>query len=145
MLKNKHNLYQNYSYSLVTYFNEKDDSLCIIANNNDEAKYLVNELKLFLENDNIIHFKESDILPYDHFSVPEKITSSIVDVRIDLYDVSPIAHLRASTRFDLPHPLGPTTPVNPFPMLTSTGSTNDLKLEMRSFLKSTFSSLFNFV
>jgi hypothetical protein len=68
-----------------------------------------------------------------------------VDVRIDLYDVSPIAHLRASTRFDLPHPLGPTTPVNPFPMLTSTGSTNDLKLEMRSFLKSTFSSLFNFV
>ena len=74
------------------------------------------------------------------FSVPEKITSSIEDVRIDLYDVSPIAHLRASTRFDLPQPLGPTTPVNPFPILTSTGSTKDLKFEIRNFLKSTFSS-----
>ena len=45
MLKNKHNLYQNYSYCLANYFNENDDSLCIITNNNDEAKYLVNELK----------------------------------------------------------------------------------------------------
>mgnify|MGYP001157595959 FL=1 len=74
MLKNKHNLYQNYSYCLATYFNEKNESLCIITNSNNEAKYLVNELKLILENNSIIHFRESDILPYDHFSVPEKIT-----------------------------------------------------------------------
>ena len=79
------------------------------------------------------------------FSVPENMTSSMADVLIDLYDVSPIAHLNASTRFDLPHPLGPTTPVNPFPILTSTGSTNDLKFEIRSFLKSIFFLyLFNF-
>ena len=74
MLKNKHNLHQNYSYCLANYFKENDESLCIVTNNNDEAKYLLNELKLFIESDRIIHFRENDILPYDHFSVPEKIT-----------------------------------------------------------------------
>ena len=80
MLKNKHNLYQNYSYCLATYFNEKNESLCVITNSNNEAKYLVNELKLILENNNIIHFRESDILPYDHYSVPEKITKERVTI-----------------------------------------------------------------
>ena len=74
MLKNKHNLHQNYSYCLANYFKENDESLCIVTNNNDETKYLINELKLFIEDDIIIHFRENDILPYDHFSVPEKIT-----------------------------------------------------------------------
>ena len=29
-------------------------------------------------------------------------------------DVSPMTHLKDSTIFDLPHPLGPTMPVRPF-------------------------------
>ena len=40
----------------------------------------------------------------------------------------------ASTRFDLPQPLGPTMPVSPFSIGTSVGSTNDLKPMMRSRL-----------
>jgi hypothetical protein len=48
--------------------------------------------------------------------------------RIDLCDVSPITQRSASSRFDLPQPLGPTTPVKPASMtMSSVGSTNDLK------------------
>ena len=47
------------------------------------------------------------------FDVPEKITSSIPDPRILFADVSPMTHLKDSTMFDLPHPLGPTIPVRP--------------------------------
>ena len=38
----------------------------------------------------------------------------------------------ASTRFDLPQPLGPTTPVSPGSMAKSVGSTKDLKPIRRS-------------
>ncbi len=41
-------------------------------------------------------------------------------------DVSPIAQRKASTTLDFPHPFGPTTPVRPGEIATSTGSTNDL-------------------
>src|ERR1700722_8722020 len=44
---------------------------------------------------------------------PEKITSSIPEARMFLNELSPITQRRASTRFDLPQPFGPTTPVNP--------------------------------
>jgi hypothetical protein len=38
----------------------------------------------------------------------------------------------ASTRFDLPQPFGPTTPVRPGSMAKSVGSTKDLKPIRRS-------------
>ena len=63
---------------------------------------------------------------------PAKMTSSISLPRICLADVSPITHLSASTRFDLPQPLGPTMPVMPGSMASSVGSTKDLKPESRS-------------
>src|SRR5690242_18259527 len=47
--------------------------------------------------------------------------------RSDLCEVSPMAQRSASTRFDLPQPFGPTTPVRPFSITKSVGSTNDLK------------------
>src|ERR1700726_2730605 len=47
--------------------------------------------------------------------------------RSDLCEVSPIAQRNASTRFDLPQPFGPTTPVRPGSITKSVGSTNDLK------------------
>src|SRR5258707_12162376 len=47
--------------------------------------------------------------------------------RSDLCEVSPIAQRNASTRFDLPQPFGPTTPVKPGSIMKSVGSTNDLK------------------
>src|SRR6267154_105760 len=51
---------------------------------------------------------------------------------ICLAEVSPITHFMASTRFDLPQPLGPTMPVMPGSMASSVGSTKDLKPESRS-------------
>src|ERR1700684_329223 len=50
---------------------------------------------------------------------PAKITSSIPEARIFLYELSPITQRRASTRFDLPQPFGPTTPVSPGSILNS--------------------------
>src|SRR3954468_18000922 len=54
-------------------------------------------------------------------------TSSIPPPRIDLGLDSPIAQRSASSKFDLPQPLGPTTPVRPGSILSSAGSTKLLK------------------
>jgi hypothetical protein len=61
--------------------------------------------------------------------VPEKITSSMPEARMLLYELSPITQRSASSRLDLPQPFGPTTPVSPGSMTISAGSTNDLKPE----------------
>src|SRR5262249_33209217 len=64
--------------------------------------------------------------------LPEKITSSMSAARIALCDASPITQRKASTRLDLPHPLGPTTPVKPGSIRKSVGSTNDLNPTRRN-------------
>src|SRR5687768_9968436 len=53
--------------------------------------------------------------------------------RNDLGLPSPIAQRIASSRFDLPQPLGPTTPVSPGSMRSSAGSTKLLKPASLSF------------
>src|SRR5690606_12989085 len=53
------------------------------------------------------------------------------DARMFLYELSPITQRSASTRFDLPQPLGPTMPVRPRSMTNSPGSTKDLKPRRR--------------
>src|SRR5580698_1034057 len=59
--------------------------------------------------------------------VPAKITSSIRAPRRLLADCSPSTQLMASLRFDLPHPLGPTTAAIPPPLnLSSVRSQKDL-------------------
>src|ERR1700754_2365008 len=60
-------------------------------------------------------------------AVPAKITSSMPPPRNDLGLDSPMAQRSASRRFDLPQPLGPTTPVRPGSILSSAGSTKLLK------------------
>src|SRR6478609_6001308 len=65
---------------------------------------------------------------------PEKITSSIEEARIDLYEDSPITQRSASTKLDLPQPFGPTTPVSPGSIRKSVGSTKDLNPSRRSFV-----------
>src|SRR5258706_6873683 len=67
--------------------------------------------------------------------LPAKMTSSISPPRMRLAEVSPITQRSASTRFDLPQPLGPTMPVSPGSMTSSVGSTKDLKPVRRSLLK----------
>src|SRR5437868_15188391 len=59
--------------------------------------------------------------------VPAKITSSMPPPRSDLGLDSPIAQRMASSRFDLPQPFGPTTPVRPGSIRSSAGSTKLLK------------------
>ena len=58
-------------------------------------------------------------------------TSSMAEPRMHLYEVSPMAQRSASSRFDLPQPFGPTTPVSPGSITISVGSTKDLKPKRR--------------
>ena len=60
---------------------------------------------------------------------PAKITSSMPSPRMALAELAPITQRSASSRFDLPQPFGPTTPVSPGSMRNSVGSTKDLKPE----------------
>ena len=59
--------------------------------------------------------------------VPLNITSSMpVPLKL-LAEVSPMTHFKASTTLDLPHPLGPTMPVNPLSIGKDVNSGKDLK------------------
>ena len=72
---------------------------------------------------------------------PEKMTSSIPVARMFLWEFSPMTQRRASTRFDLPQPFGPTTPVSPGSIRKSIGSTKVLNPAMRrrvSFMDAPF-------
>ena len=53
--------------------------------------------------------------------------STIDDERSDFHDISPTHHLMESTILDLPHPLGPITPVIPGLRSRRTRSAKDLK------------------
>src|SRR5271166_144022 len=59
--------------------------------------------------------------------VPAKMTSSIFPPRSDFAPCSPMTHARASTTFDLPEPLGPTTAVMPGSKRRVVGDAKDLK------------------
>ena len=74
----------------------------------------------------------SALLRAGRLLVPEKITSSMSAARIALWEDSPITQRSASTRFDLPQPFGPTTPVSPGSIRKSVGSTKDLNPSRRS-------------
>ena len=74
MLKNKQINYQNYAYCISKYFDKSSNSICLIAKDSFESKYIYNELCLLMDKELISYFPENDILPYDHFSIPEKIT-----------------------------------------------------------------------
>jgi hypothetical protein len=80
----------------------------------------------------------SALLREGRSSEPAKITSSIAAPRMLLYEVSPMAQRSASSRFDLPQPLGPTTPVKPGSIRSSVGSTKDLKPRRRRRVICTF-------
>ena len=73
MLKNKYNDYQNIVYQIHQNFLENNKSLTLVTRNAKESEYLFNALKIFNPDENIFLFPESEILPYDHFSMPEKV------------------------------------------------------------------------
>ena len=55
----------------------------------------------------------SAVLRAGRLRLPGKMTSSMPEARMFLYELSPITQRSASTRLDLPQPFGPTTPVRP--------------------------------
>src|SRR5476649_34255 len=60
-------------------------------------------------------------------AVPAKMTSSILPPRRLFAPCSPMTHASASTTFDLPEPLGPTTQVMPGSRRRVVDDANDLK------------------
>src|SRR3954451_19503322 len=69
--------------------------------------------------------------------VPAKITSSILPPRRLLAPCSPITQLSASTTFDLPEPLGPTTQVMPGSRRSVVADAKDLNPRMVRVLRCT--------
>ena len=80
MLKNKQNIYLNYAYCIKKEFDKNQSSICLITKDSSDSEYLKNELSLMLDKDQIILFPENDILPYDHFSMPERITKQRFEI-----------------------------------------------------------------
>ncbi|MFL2703967.1 MAG: hypothetical protein ACJ0FY_00935, partial [Gammaproteobacteria bacterium] len=62
-----------FAHQLFVANKDKDNALCVIVENAKEAKLLKNELNLYLDATKVDYFPENEILPYDHFSVPESI------------------------------------------------------------------------
>jgi len=60
-----------HAHQLCNKYHESDRSLCVIVKDTKEARLLENELSLYI--DKIRYFPENEILPYDHFSIPENI------------------------------------------------------------------------
>ncbi len=62
--------------SLAKMIKKAKKPICYITSTNAEARMLCSELALYLDQDLINYFPESEILPYDHFSPPESIIKS---------------------------------------------------------------------
>ena len=73
-------------------------------------------------------------------AVPAKMTSSIFWLRTALGACAPSTHAIASTTFDLPEPLGPTTTVTPGSSCIVVDSAKDLKPLRVSALRNTAAS-----
>ena len=61
------------AHHLCNIFSTSEKSICVIVESNKEARFLYNELSLYLDCNLIDYFPENEILPYDHFSSPESI------------------------------------------------------------------------
>ena len=73
MLKNKQINYQNLAFYIKDFYIKSHKSLCLVTKNSYESRYIYNELSLLLDKNSIKNFYENDILPYDHFSIPQNI------------------------------------------------------------------------
>ncbi len=80
----------------------------------------------------------------ERLAVPAKMTSSIFWLRTELGAWAPSTQAMASTTFDLPDPLGPTTTVTPGSSSIVVASANDLKpLRVRLFKNTAAATLPN--
>ena len=61
------------AHTLCKKYQESQNSICVIVDDVKASKLLFNELKLYLNHDEVFIFPESEILPYDHFSTPQNI------------------------------------------------------------------------
>ena len=68
------NIYDHrHAHQLIEKYHGSENSLCVIVKNSKEARLLKNELCLYIDPSFIRYFPENEILPYDHFSIPENI------------------------------------------------------------------------
>ena len=65
---------QSVAFEICNKFRKTKKSLCIIVDNVRNAQLLKNEISFHIGDDSVEFFPENEILPYDHFSVPESIT-----------------------------------------------------------------------
>ena len=97
---------------------------------------LLIEISLYFEysplivDDELSKRSSTDAAPIGFLELePLKMTSVIESPLNLLAELSPITHLTASITFDLPQPLGPTTPTKFDGNVIDVGSTKDLKPE----------------
>ena len=85
MFKNKYNKYQNLIYAIFEQFQISDQSICLITKNNQESIYFYNGLKYFFDKDSLKLFPETEVLPYDHFSSPERVIQNRFQIINEAY------------------------------------------------------------
>ena len=85
MFKNKYNKYQNLIYEIFEQFQISDQSICLITKNNQESIYIYNGLKYFFDEDSLKLFPETEVLPYDHFSSPERVIQNRFQIINEAY------------------------------------------------------------
>ena len=85
MFKNKYNKYQNLIYEIFEQFQISDQSICLITKNNQESIYIYNGLKYFFDEDCLKLFPETEVLPYDHFSSPERVIQNRFQIINEAY------------------------------------------------------------
>ena len=85
MFKNKYNKYQNLIYEIFEQFQISDQSICLITKNNQESIYIYNGLKYFFGEVSLKLFPETEVLPYDHFSSPERVIQNRFQIINEAY------------------------------------------------------------
>ena len=85
MFKNKYNKYQNLIFEIFEQFQISDQSICLITKNNQESIYIYNGLKYFFDDDRLKLFPETEVLPYDHFSSPERVIQNRFQIINEAY------------------------------------------------------------
>ena len=88
-----------HAHQLSDLYHKSDRSLCVLVKDSKEAKLLENELALYI--DKIKYFPENEILPYDHFSIPENILKERFQIFNSLNEEKEIVITTIKSLFEL--------------------------------------------
>ena len=100
------NIYDHrHAHQLIEKYHGSENSLCVIVKNSKEARLLKNELCLYIDPSFIRYFPENEILPYDHFSIPENILKERFTILNTLNKNKDIVISKMDNKLRLVHPL----------------------------------------